>query len=107
MNTTGSLGIWNSRCKEKVRAGGKMSVGCQSPEKKEDTVQKEERTPTDKTEDEGCPVGTEELLLEKSYLNVGDRQALWPVQVNHTDVVQTIALSPNSVTGDRKTLISA
>lgn len=70
-------------------------------------MQKEERTPTDKTEDEGCPVGTEELLLEKLYLNVEDRQALWPVQVNHTDVVQTIALSPSSVTGDRKTLISA
>lgn len=94
MNTTGSLGMWNSRCKEKVRAGGKMSVGCQPPEKKEDTVQKEEGTPTDKTEDEGCPVGTEELLLEKLYLNVKDRQALWPVQVNHTDVIQTIALSP-------------
>lgn len=53
-----------------VRAGGKMSVGCQPPEKKEDAVQKEEVTPTDKTEDEGCPVGMEELLLEELYLNV-------------------------------------
>lgn len=84
-----------------------MSIGCQPPEKKEDTVQKEEGTPRDKTEGEGCPVGIEELLLEKLYLNIEDRQAPCPVQVNHTDVIQTITLSPNSVIEDRETLISA
>lgn len=53
MNTTGSLGMWNSRCKEKVGAGGNVDRKRQPPGKKEDTVQKEKGTPRDKTEGEG------------------------------------------------------
>lgn len=36
----------------------------------------------------------EELLLEKLYLNVEVCQIFWQKQVNHTDVIQTIASEP-------------
>lgn len=54
MNTTGTLGMWNSRCKETVGAWGeKMSAGYQPPGKKEEYLwETEEGSPRDKSRQE-------------------------------------------------------